>query len=86
MPHHVIAMSFQMVSSIGVVGLFDQYNHVTKTIVPEAKSTIDSVLPNGHNEAKWACGLLDETLHQYPDRFRTMVTRLGQIAGSKTSG
>lgn len=30
--------------------------------------------------------MLDETLHRYPERFRPMVVRLGQIAGSKTSG
>jgi thioester reductase-like protein len=80
-------LSFQMVSSIGVVGLFDQHKHVTRTVVPETRARIDSVLPHSYSEAKWACErMLDETLHRYPDRFRTMVARLGQIAGSKTSG
>ena len=79
--------SFQMVSSIGVVGLFNQHKHMKKTVVAEARASIDSVLPNGYSEAKWGCErMLDETLHQYPDRFRTMVVRLGQVAGSKNSG
>jgi thioester reductase-like protein len=79
--------SFQMVSSIGVVGLYNQHKHVTKTVVLENKATIESVLPNGYSEAKWACKrMLDETLHRYSDHLRTMVARLGQIAGSRTSG
>jgi thioester reductase-like protein len=79
--------SFQMVSSIGVVGLYGVHTDATKTIVPETRASIDSVLPNGYSEAKWVCErMLDETLRLYPDRFRTMVARLGQIAGSKTSG
>ncbi|ORY66531.1 polyketide synthase [Pseudomassariella vexata] len=92
--------SFQMVSSIGVVGHYglysntdtskvhDEYNpSKPKTLVPEARTTIDSVLPNGYGDAKWGCELmLDATLHQNPTRFRTMAVRLGQIAGSKTSG
>ena len=78
--------SFQMVSSIGVVG---QYAHGSKTkiVVPEERVGIESVLPNGYGEAKWGCEwMLDRTLHQHPDRFRTMAVRLGQIAGSESSG
>lgn len=84
--------SFQMVSSIGVVGNtgVDEYNATGKKIVvPEARvSTIRSLLMNGYAEAKWGCErMLDETVHKLcPDRFRAMVVRLGQIAGSKTSG
>jgi thioester reductase-like protein/acyl carrier protein len=79
--------AFQMVSSIGVVGHFGLGNGEQKTMVPEERVDIDSVLPNGYSEAKWGCErMLDETLHKHPDRFRTMVVRLGQIAGSKTSG
>ena len=79
---------FQMVSSIGVVGQYGfGSNQTKKIIVPEERVGIDSVLPNGYGEAKWGCEwMLDLTLHQHPDRFRTMVVRLGQIAGSKTSG
>ncbi|KAJ5930368.1 hypothetical protein N7466_005861 [Penicillium verhagenii] len=49
--------------------------------------TIDSVLPTGYGDAKYACELMvDETLHRHPDRFRAMTVRLGQVAGSSTSG
>lgn len=77
---------FQMVSSIGVVGQYGSESN-TKIIVPEERVGIESVLPNGYGEAKWGCEwMLDLTLHQHSDRFRTMAVRLGQIAGSKTSG
>ena len=79
--------SFQMVSSIGVVGNYGLGNGKKRTMVPEERMSIDTVLPNGYGDAKWTCErMLDETLHHYPERFRTMVVRLGQIAGSKTSG
>jgi len=80
--------SFQMVSSIGVVGHYGLGNGAKKTIVPEERVVrIDAVLPNRYGDAKWGCErMLDETLHRYPSRFRTMAVRLGQIAGSKTSG
>ena len=78
---------FQMVSSIGVVGHYGLGNGESKTFVPEDRVGIDAVLCNGYSEAKWGCErMLDETLHRHPSRFRTMVVRLGQIAGSKTSG
>ena len=77
---------FQMVSSIGVVGQYD-FGSTTKVIVPEERVGIDSVLPNGYGEAKWGCErMLDETLHKFPNRFRAMVVRLGQIAGSSDHG
>lgn len=77
---------FQMVSSIAVVGQYG-FGSNTRIVVPEERVGIESVLPNGYGEAKWGCeGMLDLTLHQHPDRFRTMAVRLGQIAGSKTSG
>lgn len=79
--------SFQLVSSIGVVGHHGLGNGEKKTMVPEERVSIDSVLPNGYGDAKWGCErMMDETLHKHPDRFRTMAVRLGQIAGSKTSG
>ncbi|KAL2145509.1 hypothetical protein VTI28DRAFT_7145 [Corynascus sepedonium] len=86
--------SFQMVSSIGVVGHYglgssSSGNETSggRTVVPENRVDIDSVLPNGYGDAKWACEkMLDETLHRYPGRFRAMAVRLGQIAGSSTSG
>ncbi|KAI1205130.1 uncharacterized protein F4807DRAFT_464950 [Annulohypoxylon truncatum] len=72
---------FQLVSSIGVVGL-----HST-CLVSEERVRMDSVLPVGYCEAKWTCErLLDETLHRYPSKFRAMTIRPGQIAGSTTTG
>lgn len=77
---------FQMVSSIGVVGRY-QIENTEKTIVPEDRVDIDCVLGNGYGEAKWGIErMMQETLHKHDDRFRTMAVRLGQIAGSKTSG
>lgn len=77
---------FQMVSSISVVGQTD-FSSKTKILVPEERVGIEAVLPVGYGEAKWGCEwMLDLTLHQHPNRFRPMVARLGQIAGSKTSG
>lgn len=78
---------FQMVSSIGVVGNYGLGNGEAKTIVPEERHTIDSVLPNGYGDAKWGCErMLEDTIQKHPHRIRTMAVRLGQIAGSKTSG
>ncbi|KAI1506778.1 ketoacyl-synt-domain-containing protein, partial [Biscogniauxia marginata] len=75
---------FQMVSSISVVG---NYGHAEKIVVPEDRVDIDALLPNGYAEAKWGHErMLDATLHRHPERFRAMTVRLGQIAGSKTSG
>lgn len=84
---HDFKFNFQMVSSVGVVGHYGLGNGEKKTMVPEDRVDIDAVLPNGYGDAKWACErMLDETLHKHPNRFRTMAVRLGQIAGSKTSG
>jgi thioester reductase-like protein/acyl carrier protein len=79
--------SFQMVSSIGVVGLYGKHNGQQRTLVPEERFGVETILNNGYGDAKWGCErMIDETLHKHPDRFRPMVVRLGQIAGSKTSG
>lgn len=79
--------SFQMVSSIGVVGNYGLENGKERTMVPEARFDIDCVLPNGYSDAKWGCErMMDMLLHPHPSRFRAMTVRLGQIAGSKTSG
>lgn len=78
---------FQMVSSIGVVGLFGKNSGKATVHVPEERFGIDCILNNGYGDAKWGCErMIDETLHKHPNRFRPMVVRLGQIAGSKTSG
>ncbi|CAJ0543817.1 Ff.00g039410.m01.CDS01 [Fusarium sp. VM40] len=74
-------ITFQLVSSIGVVG------HHESSRVPEQRVPLEAALPIGYCEAKWVCErMLDETLHRYPDAFRTMVVRPGQIAGSSSSG
>ncbi|KAI0405426.1 putative polyketide synthase [Xylaria palmicola] len=78
-------VTFEFVSSIATVG-----HHPLRTdqpIVPETRMSIESVLPTGYGEAKYVCErMLDATLHQYPERFRTTAVRLGQIAGSSRNG
>jgi acyl transferase domain-containing protein/thioester reductase-like protein/acyl carrier protein/SAM-dependent methyltransferase len=78
-------VNFQFISSIATVGHWPLWTG--KPSVPEERMTIDSVLPTGYGDAKYICELmLDETLHRFPDRFRAMAVRLGQVAGSSTSG
>ena len=78
-------VSFQFISSIATVGHYPIWSGNVN--VPEERMTIDSVLSNGYGDAKFVCErMLDETLHKYPDQFRVMAVRLGQVAGSKTSG
>nr|UBX54556.1 poliketide synthase [Aspergillus sp.] len=76
---------FQFISSIGVVGHYP-LRHET-VLAPEETMTADSVLPVGYAEAKLVCErILDETLHQYPDKFRPMAVRIAQITGSTSNG
>lgn len=78
---HVGKIGFQLVSSIGVVGRYREGR------VPEIPVGIEAVLPIGYCEAKWVCErMVDETLRRHPEEFNAMVVRLGQIAGSRTSG
>ncbi|KAI1395083.1 hypothetical protein F4819DRAFT_479568 [Hypoxylon fuscum] len=78
-------VTFQFISSIATVGHRPIWSG--EPLVPEERMTIESVLPTGYGDAKYICELmLDETLHQHPERFRTMVVRPGQIAGSSISG
>jgi thioester reductase-like protein len=77
--------TFQFVSSIATVGYWPIWTG--NPSVPEERMAIESVLSTGYGDAKYICELmLDETLHQHPERFRAMVVRPGQIAGSSTSG
>ncbi|KAI1354706.1 putative polyketide synthase [Xylaria sp. FL0043] len=77
--------TFQFVSSIATVGHWPIWTG--NPCVPEERMTLESVLPTGYGDAKYICELmLDATLHRYPDRFRAMVVRPGQIAGSSASG
>ena len=78
-------IGFQFISSIATVGYHPFLSG--KALVPEEKMTVDSVVPTGYGDAKLICErMLDETLHKYSDHFRPMAVRIGQIAGSKTSG
>ncbi|KAF6825536.1 Iterative polyketide synthase CazM 11 [Colletotrichum musicola] len=78
-------ISLLFVSSIAVVGHYPLWTGQARA--PEERAEIKSVLPSGYSDAKLACErILDETLLRHPDRFRTMTARIGQIAGSTTSG
>ncbi|KAI1085457.1 hypothetical protein F5B20DRAFT_587488 [Whalleya microplaca] len=78
-------VTFQFISSIATVGHRPLWSG--SPVVPEDRMTIESVLPTGYGDAKYVCELmLDATLHRHPDRFRAMVVRPGQIAGSSASG
>ncbi|KAL5333958.1 hypothetical protein BJX70DRAFT_379619 [Aspergillus crustosus] len=76
-----LRIGFQFVSSISVVGSADEQR------VLEQRVPLQTTLPLGYPEAKWVCErMLDETLHRYPDYFRPMVVRPGQITGSHSMG
>ncbi|THC94144.1 hypothetical protein EYZ11_006393 [Aspergillus tanneri] len=78
-------LSFQFISSIATVGQYPIWKQEIR--VPECRLPLDAVLPIGYGDAKHVCELmLDETLHRYPQRFRTSTVRLGQVGGSKISG
>ncbi|PCH03970.1 Male sterility, NAD-binding [Penicillium occitanis (nom. inval.)] len=78
-------ITFQLISSISTVGYYPIWSG--KRNVPEIRVEMNSVLDNGYSDAKLVCErMLDETLHKHPDRFRPMAVRLGQVAGSSTSG
>ncbi|KAJ5456730.1 Type I Iterative Polyketide synthase (PKS) [Penicillium desertorum] len=78
-------VSFQFISSIATVGYFPLLSG--HALVPEQRMTVDSVLASGYGEAKLVCEhMLEQTLNQHPGLFRAMTVRIGQIAGSTTSG
>jgi thioester reductase-like protein len=78
-------ISFQFISSIATVGLYPVWSG--RTLVPEKRMTVNSILASGYSDAKFICErMLDETLHNNQRNFRAMVVRIGQIAGSKTNG
>ncbi|KAI4254410.1 MAG: hypothetical protein LQ352_003112, partial [Teloschistes flavicans] len=88
-PHSGRRITFQLVSSIATVGHYPlSHSHLPNpSHIPEERTSIPSVLPNGYGDAKFVCErILDETLHRHPERFRAMVVRLGQVAGSRRSG
>jgi thioester reductase-like protein/SAM-dependent methyltransferase len=76
---------FQFISSIGVVGMYPLLTG--KTLVPEQRMPVESVVPSGYGYAKLVCErMLDETLHLYPQAFYPSAVRINQIAGSTRSG
>lgn len=78
-------VSFQFISSIATVG----FNPLLtgRSLVPEHPMTVDSVLASGYGQAKLVCEhMLEETLNRHPELFHAMTVRIGQIAGSTTSG
>ena len=76
---------FQFISSIATVGYFPVWSG--KTRAPEERMTVESVLQTGYGDAKLVCErILEETLQKQPEHFRAMTVRIGQIAGSKTTG
>jgi acyl transferase domain-containing protein/nucleoside-diphosphate-sugar epimerase/acyl carrier protein/SAM-dependent methyltransferase len=78
-------VGFQFISSVSVVGCHPFLSN--KALVPEQRVNAASALSMGYADAKLICEhMLDETLHQYPDHFRTMSVRVGQISGSKVNG
>lgn len=78
-------IGFQFISSIATIGNFPIWSG--KVRVPEERMTVESVLPTGYGDAKLVCErMLEETLEKCPEQFRPMTVRIGQIAGSKTSG
>ncbi|KAL4961062.1 uncharacterized protein BDV14DRAFT_204062 [Aspergillus stella-maris] len=78
-------IGFQFISSVSVVGCHPFLTN--QAVVPEERVNAESALPMGYADAKLVCEhMLDETLHKYPDIFRTTAVRVGQISGSKING
>ena len=58
--------SFQISSSVDVIGHYGLRNGKKKTMVLEERADIDSLLTNGYGEAHRGCErMLFETLHKY---------------------
>ncbi|KAL4912683.1 hypothetical protein BDW62DRAFT_206262 [Aspergillus aurantiobrunneus] len=81
-PIHTFAPQFQALRN-----LLDLAREMACTPNPNGRRIGFHTLPLDYPEAKWVCErMLDETLHRYPDSFRPMVMRLGQITGSTLMG
>lgn len=78
-------IGFQLIGSVATVGY---HPYVTgHGLVPEEEMDVASAMPIGYADAKLVCEkMLQQTLRQYPDDFRAMTVRLGQIAGSRVTG
>ena len=85
-PDSKFKFTFQFVSSLSAVAKYPSV-HGGEIQVPEKQFDIDSALPNGYGGAKVVCErVLLDTLGRYPDRFRAMTVRLGQVSGSIKTG
>lgn len=83
--HEGSKIGFQLISSIAAVANYPLVSG--KASVPEEGVAMEAVPSTGYAEAKLVCeSILKKTLGQDPERFRPMVVRIGQIAGSTTSG
>ncbi|KAF4962499.1 hypothetical protein FSARC_9422 [Fusarium sarcochroum] len=79
--------TFQFVSSMAAVGVYPAMQGNGEIAVPERSWDIDCALANGYGGSKSVCEhILCDTLGRFPDRFRAMTVRLGQLSGSKHSG
>jgi nucleoside-diphosphate-sugar epimerase/SAM-dependent methyltransferase/acyl carrier protein len=79
--------TFQFVSSMAAVGVYPTTHGNGETAVPEQLWDVESALPNGYGGSKAVCErILRDTLGRYPDHFRAMSVRLGQLSGSKITG
>lgn len=78
-------ITFQFISSIDVVGLDPLRSGQPRVL--EEHMPVASVLPNGYGDAELVCErMLINTLGRYPNIFRSMTVRLGQVAGSRVTG
>ncbi|PVI04852.1 hypothetical protein DM02DRAFT_651290 [Periconia macrospinosa] len=79
--------TFQFVSSMAAVGIYPTTHGNDEVAVPEQLWDVESALSNGYGGSKAVCErILYDTLGQYPDHFRAMSVRLGQLSGSRVSG
>ncbi|KDN68948.1 putative beta-ketoacyl synthase domain-containing protein [Colletotrichum sublineola] len=79
--------TFQFVSSMAAVGVYPAMQGNGETAVPEEFWDVDCALANGYGGSKSVCErILRDTLGSYPDEFRAMTVRLGQLSGSRVSG
>ncbi|RPB17548.1 acetyl-CoA synthetase-like protein [Morchella conica CCBAS932] len=73
-------------SSVAVVGRYPSLNGTP--LIPEIPMPDPSVTDHfGYPEAKWVCEqMLEEAGRTYAGRVETIITRVGQLTGSESSG
>lgn len=76
---------FQFVSSIATVGLLPVVTG--QSVAHEKPSEIQYALRSGYSDAKLVCErMVARTLSLHPEYVNAMVVRVGQVAGSRTTG